>query len=105
MPRLARGEPVLAVLNTGAWRDVGSIAEYLAANLDWLLESRGEAGAWVHPTATISDDVRVVRSVVGAHAVVEGSGVLENCVVWPRGRARAPLSASVVTGSGAVVRP
>jgi mannose-1-phosphate guanylyltransferase len=104
LPRLARGEPVLTVRADGAWRDVGTIAEYLAANLDWLRSACGDGGSWVHPTATVEDGVRLSRSVVGAHAVVSGSGLVENTVVWPRARVIAPVSGAVVTTSGVVIR-
>jgi mannose-1-phosphate guanylyltransferase len=105
LPMLDRGEPVVAVPANNPWRDVGSLSAYLAANLDWLSATHGPNASWAHPSARISKSVRLERSVVGAGAVVTGQGVLSRTVVWPRGKASAPLENAVVTTSGAVVYP
>lgn len=105
LPRLGRGEPVRAVAVREPWRDVGSLSEYLAANLDWLSDAHGPGASWVHPSARVSETVRLDRSVIGAHAEVVGEGILGRTVVWPGARARAPLDGAIVTTSGLVVRP
>lgn len=101
LPRLAAGKSVVAVAVERPWRDVGSIAEYLAANLEWLAGNP----SWVHPTARVVEGVRLERSIVGARALVSGTGAVTDCVVWPGATARAPLAGAVVTTSGVIVRP
>ena len=66
----------------GTVLDCGTPAQYLAANLDAV---RRAGGSVVRPTALVSG--RVVDSVVGAGAVVEGD--VERCVVWDGARVRA----------------
>lgn len=105
LPRLERDEPVFAVPATARWRDVGSLAEYVAGNLEWLSDAHGAGASWVHPTARLSSGVRLERSIVGAHAVVEGTGVLARTIVWPGASVQAPLEDAIVTTAGAVVRP
>jgi len=100
IPRLARGELVTAVKTEAPWRDVGSLSEYLAANFEWLRAAHGPCASWVHPTARVSASVRLDRCIVGAGAVVSGSGVVARSVVWPRAQAHAPLANAVVTQFG-----
>jgi mannose-1-phosphate guanylyltransferase len=104
LPTLRRGGAILTVWSRAPWVDVGTIGVYHALNLAWL-DRRGAPpeGSWVHPSATVAAGVRPVRSIVGAGAVVTGQGSLERCVVWPGGRATAPLSDSIVTTAGRVV--
>lgn len=119
LPELERGGVIRTVTLPGEWLDVGSPGAYRQANLAWLEElarpSRGwfdqggrelrlEAdGSWIGPGARVDARVMLERSVIGAGAVVEGSGTLSGCVVWPGARARAPLADAVVTTSGRVV--
>jgi mannose-1-phosphate guanylyltransferase len=94
VPALARGEAVRTVLFEGAWRDIGTVASYLDANLAWLAD-RG-AASWVGPRAHVAAGVTLDRAVVGAGATVDGEGALARCVVWPGAHARAPLAGEVV---------
>lgn len=100
IPELRRGGSVHAVPLRGAFRDVGSVESYWAANQEWL-DERG-LDSWIHPRAQVSPGVRVSRSIVGADAVVDGQGVLEGVVVWSGARATAPLARSVVARSALV---
>jgi len=95
MPALRRGAQLRAFFHEGPWRDIGTIASYLAANLDWLDTRR--LAHWAGDGATIVPDVSLDRSIVGRGAVAEGRGALVRCVVWPGARASAPLRAAVVT--------
>jgi len=103
LPALRRGARIEAVLTRAAFRDVGTIASYVAANVDWLA-SRG-LGAWRADGAIVDPRVELRDSVVGAGARVEGAGALERVVVWPGAVARAPLRDAVVTEAGAVPIP
>ena len=103
--RLVRGLP-----HRGAWRDIGTPAAYLQANLDALAGrlplpvdpwTRGErrGGSWIGPGARVRGSVE--RSVVGEGARVPAGARLEACVVWdgaevPPGRWRR----TVFTGAG-----
>jgi mannose-1-phosphate guanylyltransferase len=95
VPALARGAAVRAHLFAGPWHDIGSVRSYLAANAAWL-RTRG-LDAWTGPGARVAPGVRLERTVVGAGAVVEGSGVLAGCVVWPGARMTAPNADRVAT--------
>jgi mannose-1-phosphate guanylyltransferase len=98
LPALERGDSVLAAPVVAWFRDIGTIAEYLDANLAWL----GARAAWA-AEATVAAEIALDRAVVGAGAVVGGSGAVRESVVWPGARATAPLDRSVVTTSGRVV--
>ena len=81
------------VIDEGDWRDLGSREEYLRVHRDLRADggSFPRYGApdpgwrrWVHPTATIAADARLLgASVVGATARVGGGAVLEDTILWP----------------------
>ncbi|HEX8796372.1 MAG TPA: sugar phosphate nucleotidyltransferase [Polyangiaceae bacterium] len=95
VPALARGEEVRAVLFDAPWEDIGTVPTYLAANVAWL-RARG-LDRWVGPGARVGPDVVLDASVVGAGAVVSGTGFIVRSVVWPGAHAVAPLADVVVT--------
>jgi mannose-1-phosphate guanylyltransferase len=95
VPALARGEEVRAVLVDAPWEDIGTVPAYLAANVAWL-RARG-LERWVGPGASVDPGVVLDASVVGAGAVVTGTGFVVRSVVWPGARAVAPLADAVVT--------
>jgi mannose-1-phosphate guanylyltransferase len=100
-PALRNGLPVRAASVVSSWRDVGTPAAYLAANVDWLAE-QGKT-SFVGVGATVESGVRLDHSVVGAGATVVGLGALRRVVVWPGARAEAPLEDAIVTTAGRVV--
>jgi len=102
LPALRRGERVASVPVAPRWTDLGSIVSYHAANLEWL-DTHHAGDSFVHPSAHVAAGVRVVRSIVGEGASVEGSGAVVRSVIWPGARAVAPLSDCIVTGQGRVV--
>jgi mannose-1-phosphate guanylyltransferase len=75
--------------------DIGEPRAYLAANLAWL--ARTGARAFVAAGAEVAQAVRLVDTLVGAGARVEGEGELRRCVVWPGARVRAPLADTIVS--------
>ncbi len=95
VPAMARGEEVRAVLFDAPWQDIGTVATYLAANVAWLRERRLDR--WVGPGSRVDPGVVLEASVVGAGAIVSGSGFVVRSVVWPGARAVAPLTDAVVT--------
>lgn len=91
--------PLVAWSYDGPFRDVGSLAEYLEANLE---AARSAGGAIVDPTATVARGVTLDGVVIGAGARIDGEGALQRVVVWPGARASGPLTDAVVTSRGVV---
>lgn len=84
---LDRGEIVHGVVESAAFRDLGTPAEYLAAHLDLLSGAIPWPGAvpsrsFVDPTSSVTG-ATLDRVVVGARARVEPGVTLERAVVWP----------------------
>jgi NDP-sugar pyrophosphorylase family protein len=91
---MARGL-VRGLVTCGAWRDLGSPATYLAANLDvaagridltrfGLPPPRRIAGsARIDPSARVGED-----AVIGARCVVPAGARVERAVLWPDTRLR-----------------
>jgi mannose-1-phosphate guanylyltransferase len=77
LPALARGDALYAHVTDAPFTDVGSLAEYRAANAAWLAQ-RGLA-SWAHPTARVN--ALVDGSIIGAGAIVDAPAL--SCVVWP----------------------
>jgi mannose-1-phosphate guanylyltransferase len=98
LPLLQRGESVDTITIGGGWREVGSLDGYLLANEHWLSHhaNHGER-SFVHPSARVEPGVRLIASIVGANARVDGTGTVERSVIWPGAQASAPLVDSVVT--------
>lgn len=107
-----RGEVVAGHVDRSAWRDLGTLPAYLAANLDL---AAGE-GAWpgvappdgrglVHPEARIDPDARIAHAVVGAGAEVAPGATLDRVVVWDGARAEGALRDAVVTRQRVVPIP
>jgi mannose-1-phosphate guanylyltransferase len=94
-PALRAGAVVATFPVSAPWDDIGTIAQYLAANARWL--ARRGLAAFVHPSARVAPDAVIERSIVGAGAEVSGAGVVRGSVVWPGARATAPLDGAVVT--------
>ncbi|MCI0490279.1 MAG: NDP-sugar synthase [Blastocatellia bacterium] len=117
-PRLlASGEPFFGYVWRDYWRDIGTPASYLQANLDVIAgrvklldlpsRERGDkfdetveldARSVVDPSCTIKAGVRIINSVVGGNCYIEDRARIENSVV--RGGTRIGPNATV---SGAVV--
>lgn len=96
MPRLREnpGKPAdLYVYDARDFVDVGSIAGYIRANVEWL----GEREAHLAAGAYVGEGVTLDRVVVGENARIEGAGVVSRCVVWANAIARAPMTNQVVT--------
>ena len=95
LPAIEGGARLDVFVHEGGFTDIGSVAEYRAANFAWLA-ARGE-GAWVAPSARVAPGVRASGSIVGEGASVEGEGELARCIVWPGATATAPLADTIVT--------
>jgi mannose-1-phosphate guanylyltransferase len=101
LPALRAGHPLRTFeVREVAWHDIGTLADYEAANLAWL-RARGE-GSFVGPGAVVAAGIMLRECIVGRGARVEGEGVLERCIVWPDARLTAPCAPAVVTPRGTV---
>ncbi len=100
LPELARGARIGIWETTATWRDIGTVACYLEANLAWLTEQR--LSSWIAEGAVVASGAQLASSLVGVGGIVAGEGRLERCVVWPRTRVVAPLRSAVATPFGVV---
>jgi mannose-1-phosphate guanylyltransferase len=100
IPALRAGGVVRAVRHEAEFFDIGTPESYLRANMAWL-DARGGA-SFVGTAATVGPGLALERSIVGEGATVVGAGTLARCVVWPGGRAVAPLAGAVVAGASVV---
>jgi NDP-sugar pyrophosphorylase family protein len=105
MPLARQGRAVTTLSIEGGFLAPGdSIAAYLDAHAEWLARRGGASGAsFIGPGAEIGVGAELVSSVIGAGAVVSGSGRCERVVAWPGARVALPLSDAVVTTKGQVV--
>jgi mannose-1-phosphate guanylyltransferase len=101
LPRLARGGKVWTVPSAAPWTDLGDLAQYVAANFDWL--ARHSGSSWIADTARVAASISLERCLIGAGARVGGSGALSQVIAWPGAPVTAPLCRAVVLGSGQVV--
>ena len=92
IPALGRGETIRAFVTDATFIDIGSIAQYLAANAAWL--TARALDSWAHDTATIAPGVSVRGSVIGAGAVVDATA--HGCVVWPGAHVQTARTGEVV---------
>jgi mannose-1-phosphate guanylyltransferase len=83
------GHVVAGVVDESPWRDLGTLAEYLAANLDlargalsWPGITPGPNGSLIHPAAVIEPGAVVTESVVGEGARIAGGVRVHRSVVW-----------------------
>lgn len=81
------------------WRDLGTLAAYLDANVAFA-----GSEALVDPSATVSTRASLRGAVIGAGAVV-GDVTLERVVVWPDAVVEGDLRDAIVTPQGVVSVP
>jgi len=101
LPLLRAGGTVHSVLVTAPWTDAGDPPSLLRANLAWL-DAR-ELSFFLGQGAQVAAGVQLQQALIGAGARVQGSGLVERCVVCPGATAVAPLSDAIVAPSGRVI--
>ena len=110
LPELRLGRSLRVAWVESTFTDIGTRADLLRANLDWLRGSGraevGPAGAryFVGEGATVEPAVHLVDSLVSAGARVTGEGLVERTIVLAGASAVAPLRDSAVLPSGRVVK-
>ena len=91
LPSLRRGEELRAHETTASFVDIGTVAQYLAANAVWL---RARAiRSWAHPSARVN--AAIDGSVIGANAVIDAPAL--GSVVWPGAHVQAFCTDVVVS--------
>jgi NDP-sugar pyrophosphorylase family protein len=98
------GSVVGGFVDDGAWRDLGTPAEYLRASLDLL---RGDlrwpgfgpppGGVLLGDGAIVGEGARLSEAVVGAGAIIEAGVRLERAIVWPGTRVSEDASDVILT--------
>ena len=96
IPALRRGARLGTYVVQTSFVDIGSLAQYVAANRAWLA-ARGEP-SWVADDAVVL--ARVDGSVIGAGARVEADAI--RCVVWPGARVSDRVEDAIVAPQGVV---
>jgi mannose-1-phosphate guanylyltransferase len=91
IPALARGDRLAAHVTTASFADIGSLREYLAANVAWL--AARNLSSWSHPTAVVNAPID--GSVVGAGARIDAPAL--SSVVWPDAHVQSACDRAVVT--------
>lgn len=91
LPALHRGARLDACFVDTPFVDVGTIAQYLAANAAWL--AAHHVTSWSHPSAEVSADIE--GSVIGGGARVDAPAI--RSVVWPGTHVRVAIADAVVT--------
>jgi mannose-1-phosphate guanylyltransferase len=102
LPALRAGQTLRTFEVDVPWHDIGTLADYEAANIEWLRQQG--AGSFIGDGAVVAPGVTLRDCVVGAGAHVDGDGVLERCIVWPGARVSAPELSVVATPWGVVGR-
>lgn len=104
LPQLRQGARVKAVVTESTFEDVGTPADYLRANLNWLRARVGEPiDSFIADGARVEPEVVVVSSIIGKGARVRGKGVVQDSLVLPGALAHAPLCGAIVTPTGVVI--
>jgi mannose-1-phosphate guanylyltransferase len=105
-PAMVADRSLYALDDESYWIDTGTPQEYIQAQLDLTEGLRGDPVAGVHPQAQVDAGATVVRSVVGAGAVVAAGARVEGSVLLSGVRvdADAQVEGSIV-GHATVVGP
>ena len=82
-PAMAAAGTLYAWPGATYWLDTGTPEQYLQAQVDLLEGVRGDGVDGVDPSAKVSPDATVVRSVLGAGAVVEAGATVLRSVLLP----------------------
>lgn len=96
LPALARGVALRAHVVDVPFSDVGSIAEYVAANRAWL--ARRGVTEWIAGDATVNAPIE--GSIVGSGARIDAP--VKRCIVWPEAHVQESTEDAIVTPRGAV---
>lgn len=91
LPALARGVELRAHVVDVPFSDIGSIAQYVAANHAWL--ARRGAKEWAADDADVSAPID--GSIVGSGARVDAAA--RRCIVWPGAQVREAIDDAIVT--------
>jgi mannose-1-phosphate guanylyltransferase len=99
LPALARGVTLRAHVVDVPFSDVGSIAEYVAANRAWL--SRRGAKEWAASDAMVNAPID--GSIVGSGARIDAPA--KRCIVWPNAHVKEAVEDAIVTAFSTITAP
>lgn len=105
LPAMRRGEVVRAFAFADGFSDIGTPATYLDANLAWLASKK--ISSWKSEDAVLAASLEARNSLIGARAILSGSGIIDSCVVWPGTQLEVSgrLSRAILTPFGVVDLP
>jgi NDP-sugar pyrophosphorylase family protein len=108
LPRLRAGGRIEVLSRAVQWNDIGSLASYVEANLQWLSswqqsQRAGTEQSFLGADASVAEQVRLTSCLVGSWAQIRGAGRVERCVIWPDAVVTAPLRDAVVTSGGRLI--
>jgi mannose-1-phosphate guanylyltransferase len=98
IPALRGGAHLAVHVEPAPFVDVGSIAQYVAANRAWLAK-RG-VSSWSAHDAKVIAGARIDGSIIGRGAVVEADTT--GCIVWPGTHVRDRAVDAILTPHGTV---
>lgn len=101
LPHLRKGGRIKAQFDPTPWMDIGTIARYLDANIQWLADRNVEN--WCAPDALVEPGARLRDAVVASRATVKQGVRVERSVVWPGACVQADVMDCVVLPEGVVV--
>ena len=102
LPALRRGATLASCEVDAEMIDIGTPREYLRANLRWLAARGAHQNAWQGDSVRVAEGVTLDGAILGDGARIVGEGLVRSCVVWPGGRAAAPLLDAIVAAEGVV---
>lgn len=85
---LEKGISIYGHKNTGYWRDIGNLEDYLHSNIDVLnnalhyIRARDYYGNCVSPSAKIETGVTIENSVIGENVYLGKNVSVKNSVIW-----------------------
>ena len=103
-PRIVADGSLYGLHSDAYWIDAGTPAAYLQAHLDLLDGVRGEFEVGIDPAARVDPDAKVIRSTIGAGAIIASGSEIVDSVVMAGARIAAGtrIERSLIGGRAAV---
>lgn len=107
IPMLAQGAAIRAVVDSGAWHDMGTPQRFLEGTLDFARAGWPERlwrRSWISPEASLGSGARVKHSSIEAGAKVGEGARVERSILLPGARVgKGCVAREVILGFGASV--
>ncbi|MEO8665137.1 MAG: sugar phosphate nucleotidyltransferase, partial [Ignavibacteria bacterium] len=85
---LTNNIPIYGFKTKGYWRDVGTLEEYIDANMDTLkgklnyIKDFDKKGNCISRNAKIDKSANIENSIIGNNVIIEKDAVIKNSVIW-----------------------